>query len=141
MAGHCPWHRRRRRPGLAKQGHTPWRAPATGAAGELAWIRARGVVNNIAETLLGYPVIIIARAAELHDVTYPPATNAIEPLVSFGVLRESSGQQYGRIYVCDRIRHIMNQPLIMSPVLTSRQLSADAEQSRQAGAHIEKARA
>lgn len=76
----------------------------------LARIRARGVVNNIAESLLGYPVITISRAAELHDVTYPPARNAIETLVSLDVLRESTGQQYGRVYVCDEIRDIMNRP-------------------------------
>ena len=75
----------------------------------LAKIRARGVVNNIAESLLGYPVITISRAAELHKVTYPPASNAIETLVSLGVLRESTGQQYGRVYVCDPIRDILNR--------------------------------
>ncbi|MCX2933843.1 Fic family protein [Mycobacterium sp. CVI_P3] len=75
----------------------------------LADIRARGVVNNIAESLLGYPVITISRAAELHHVTYPPASNAIETLVRLGVLRESTGQQYGRVYVCDRIRAILNR--------------------------------
>ncbi|WP_262490888.1 Fic family protein [Mycobacterium simiae] len=77
---------------------------------KLARIRARGVVNNIAESLLGYPVITISRAAELHGVTYPPARNAIETLVSLGVLRESTGQQYSRVYVCDQIRDIMNRP-------------------------------
>lgn len=75
----------------------------------LAQSRARGVVNNIAESLLGYPVITISRAAELHNVTYPPASNAIETLVGLGVLRESTGQQYGRVYVCDQIREILNR--------------------------------
>lgn len=76
---------------------------------QLADVKARGVVNNIAESLLGYPVITISRAAELHDVTYPPASKAIETLVDLGVLRENTGQQYGRVYVCDRIRDILNR--------------------------------
>jgi Fic family protein len=76
---------------------------------QLVDIKARGVVNNIAESLLGYPVITISRAAELHSVTYPPASNAIETLVGLGVLRENTGQQYGRVYVCDRIRDILNR--------------------------------
>jgi Fic family protein len=75
----------------------------------LADIKARGVVNSIAESLLGYPVITISHAAELHNVTYPPASNAIETLVGLGVLRENTGQQYGRVYVCDRIRDILNR--------------------------------
>jgi Fic family protein len=75
----------------------------------LADVKARGVVNSIAESLLGYPVITISRAAELHNVTYPPASNAIETLVGLGVLRENTGQQYGRVYVCDRIRDILNR--------------------------------
>jgi len=77
---------------------------------KLSDTRARGVVNNIAESLLGYPVITKSFAAELHNVTYPPASNAIETLVKLGVLRESTGQQYGRVYVCDRIRDILNRP-------------------------------
>lgn len=70
---------------------------------------ARGVVLDIAEDLIGYPYITSSEAARLHGVTYPPANNAIQRLVSLGVLREITGSSYGRIYLCERVLRIVDR--------------------------------
>lgn len=70
---------------------------------------ARGVVLDIAEDLIGYPVITPSRAASLHGVTYPPANNAIQRLERLGILREITGANYGRTYVCDRVMRIIER--------------------------------
>lgn len=79
---------------------------------KLVEAKARGVVNGIAESLLGYPMITIPMAAELHGVTYPPAKNAIGTLVSLGVLRELDSQRFGRsrVFVCDQVMEVLNRP-------------------------------
>lgn len=69
--------------------------------------RARGVVVEIVDDLVAYPVITPSRAAKLHDVTYPPANSAIQRLVELGYLEEVTGRQYGRVFVCRRIMEIV----------------------------------
>lgn len=71
----------------------------------------RGVVNSVADSLLGYPMITIPQAATLHGVTYPPAKNAVMTLVELGVLRELPKQPRGRgrVYVCDQVIRILTR--------------------------------
>ncbi|MDP9433920.1 MAG: Fic family protein [Actinomycetota bacterium] len=72
--------------------------------------RARGVVLEIVEDLIGYPVITPTEAAALHNVTYPPAARAVSRLERLGILKEITGSNYGRIYVCERVMRIVEQP-------------------------------
>lgn len=65
--------------------------------------RARGVVLEIVEDLIGYPVITPSLAATLHNVTYPPANAAIQRLVKLGLLVEVTGKSYGRIFAAPAI--------------------------------------
>lgn len=73
--------------------------------------KARGVVNAVAESLLGYPIITIPEVAKLHHVTYPPAKNAIMTLVDLGALREMSTVfDYGaKGFRCDPVMEILNR--------------------------------
>lgn len=73
--------------------------------------RARGVVNAVADSLLGYPIITIPQVAELHNVTYPPAKNAIQTLVELGALREMRGTlAYGaKGFICDPVMQVLNR--------------------------------
>lgn len=73
--------------------------------------RARGVVNAVADSLLGYPIITIPQVAELHNVTYPPAKNAIQNLVELGALREMRGTfAYGaKGFICDPVMQVLNR--------------------------------
>lgn len=72
--------------------------------------KARGVVMQIAEALIGFPVITPSRAAEAHGVTFPPANNAILRLVEMGVLQEVTGRSYGRLFVCVEILDAIGGP-------------------------------
>jgi Fic family protein len=76
---------------------------------ELEEAKARGVVLKIADDLIGYPVITPSEAAELYDVTYPPANTAIKKLESMGILREVTGGTYGRMYICDEVVRILER--------------------------------
>ncbi|ASW57061.1 Fic family protein [Plantactinospora sp. KBS50] len=69
--------------------------------------KVRGVVLDIADSLIGYPYITVSRAAELHKVTYPPANSAIGKLVEMGILQEVTGERYGRMFVAPKIRAIL----------------------------------
>ena len=71
---------------------------------------AKGVVLEIIDDLMGYPVITPTQAARLHGVTYPPAAKAIERLVRLGVLHEITGRSYGRVFACDRVIRIVDRP-------------------------------
>jgi Fic family protein len=72
--------------------------------------KAKGVVMEIVEDLIGYPVITPTEAASLHNVTYPPANNAISRMVRLGILQEATGRNYGRIYVCPRVMRVVERP-------------------------------
>jgi len=74
---------------------------------ELRAQKVRGVAVDIVDSLIGYPYITVPEAAELHGVTYPPANAAIARLVEMGILSETTGNAYGRIFVCPRIRKII----------------------------------
>jgi Fic family protein len=72
--------------------------------------RAKGVVLEIVEDLIGYPIITPTQAAHLHQVTYPPAARAIERLERLGVLKEITGRSYGRVFACERVMRIIDRP-------------------------------
>lgn len=71
---------------------------------------AKGVVLEIVEDLIGYPVITPSQAASLHQVTYPPAAKAIERLQRLGILKEITGRTYGRVFACERVMRIVDRP-------------------------------
>lgn len=74
--------------------------------------RARGVVLEIVDDLIGYPVITVSQAAKLHSVTFPPASNAIERLVRLGFLEEITGRGYGRVFVCREVMSTVEDPAL-----------------------------
>lgn len=65
--------------------------------------KAKGVVLEIAQDLIGYPIITPTQAASMHHVTYPPANEAIKRLESLGFLKELTGRTYGRTYACEPV--------------------------------------
>ncbi len=72
--------------------------------------KARGVILDIAEGLIAYPVATISGLARRHGVTYPPAANAVERLVGLGFLEEVTGASYGKVYVCPEVIDIIESP-------------------------------
>jgi Fic family protein len=74
-------------------------------------VKARGVVLEIVDDLLAYPVITVTMAASLHHVTFPPANAAIQRLVDLGFLVEVTGKNYGRVFLCRRVMEIVDDPV------------------------------
>ncbi|MCB2177479.1 MAG: Fic family protein [Actinomycetales bacterium] len=72
--------------------------------------RARGIVLELIEDLIGWPVITPTQASRMHNVTYPPANNAIQKLVDLGYLEEVTGRSYGRVFACRRVLEIVDEP-------------------------------
>lgn len=75
---------------------------------ELKTANAKGVVLDIVDDLIAYPVITASQAASMHQVTFPPANNAIQRLVDMGYLAEVTGRQYGRVFLCRRVMEIVD---------------------------------
>lgn len=71
----------------------------------------RGVAVNIAEDLIGYPVITAGDSARRHGVTFPPANRAVAKLSELGIVREVTGRSYGRVFVCDDVMSIIRRGL------------------------------
>lgn len=73
--------------------------------------RARGVVLDLVDDLIAYPMITVSAAAQMHQVTFPPANNAIQKLVELGFLTEITGRNYGRVFVCRELLQAVQAPL------------------------------
>lgn len=71
--------------------------------------KARGVVLQVVEALIGYPMISASEIRELFDVTWPPAQKAIQRLESMGVLHEMTGGNYARVYFCAEVAAIVDR--------------------------------
>ncbi len=66
--------------------------------------KARGAVLDLAARLIGYPVVSVTDVQEELRVSYPTANQAVGRLVELGFLREVTGGNYGRVFVCDQVR-------------------------------------
>jgi Fic family protein len=69
----------------------------------------RGSAIRIVEDLVGYPFVTATRTAERFQMTYEGANSAIARLVSEGVLKESTGRNYGRVFMSPEIVEIINR--------------------------------
>ena len=64
---------------------------------------ARGAVHDLAVNIIGYPIMSVSKVANDLGVSYPTASSAINRLEEAGFLREITGGNYGRRYICDRV--------------------------------------
>lgn len=71
--------------------------------------RMRGVALEIAEGLVGRPIVTPSWAARHYEVSYPAANSAIERLVGVGLLRETTGGRYARSFACDDVIRILER--------------------------------
>ena len=76
-------------------------------ADQLRADRATGFVLELASDLIGYPYLAASEAAATYDVAYPTANNAIARLVKLGILEETTGREYGRVFRCPRVYEII----------------------------------
>lgn len=60
--------------------------------------RWTGVIANLLEELIDWPVVKASWIQGRHSVSAPTANGAIQRLVEIGVLTEMTGRSYGRVY-------------------------------------------
>ncbi|WP_237554625.1 MULTISPECIES: Fic family protein [unclassified Streptomyces] len=66
-----------------------------------------GAAVQIAESIIGYPVIDVTTARVLTGKTFETTNQAIRKLVSMGYLREITGRSRNRLFVCFRVLEII----------------------------------
>lgn len=65
---------------------------------------------RLVDLLIERPVITTVFVMKHFNVSYPTAKNNIAKLVEAGILREVTGAKRYRIYVAERVLHIINKP-------------------------------
>lgn len=69
----------------------------------------RGVAAQIAEDLVGQPIVTPTWASRIHRVTYPAANAAVGRLVEVGLLKEMTGRNYDRVFAAAEILDILER--------------------------------
>jgi Fic family protein len=69
----------------------------------------RGVALEIIDGLIARPVLTAAWVAAQHGVSRQTATAAVARLAAVGVLTETTGRAYGRVYSCDEVVRIIER--------------------------------
>lgn len=70
----------------------------------------RGFIIDVVEDLIGYLSITPSSAAKRHQVQYHTANEAFRKLEELDILVETTGEKYGRIFVCPPVRRIVTRP-------------------------------
>jgi Fic family protein len=86
------------------RGITNWRVHAIEVVREHRW---SGIILQIIDDLREWPILTISSVTEKHGVSFPAAQTAVDRLVSVGLLRETTGKSYNRIYCADGVISIV----------------------------------
>lgn len=76
------------------------KAEAKYAVATLRDANVRGVAIQVAEDLVGYPLMTVPDVQGRYDVTYQTANAAVARLVELGVLVQISDGNYNRVFAC-----------------------------------------
>jgi len=68
----------------------------------------RGSAIQIAENLIGYPIIDVPTARNMVGTSFEAANTAVARLVAAGLLREITGKKTNRLFACDPVLRIIN---------------------------------
>jgi Fic family protein len=79
--------------------------------------RAESGALNALKVLPHYPVLTIKRLANILDISFPAATQAVEQLIDAGVLTERTGYKRNRVFSASEALSIINRPFGEAPVL------------------------
>jgi Fic family protein len=76
----------------------------------LADLRRASVRNaaalELVESLIGYPMIDVPTASRMLGKPFQTANRAVAKLVEFGILREITGRNMGRLFACSEVLRI-----------------------------------
>jgi len=70
--------------------------------------RWTGVVEHLAEELIGYPIFTVQSVSDRHNVTFPTANRAVARLQEAGLVSEITGRNYARMFVADVVYRIIS---------------------------------
>ena len=73
-------------------------------------LRDKPNATGLLDELFINPYMTIARAARLLNKTHPTAKTAVTVLEQAGILKETSGRQWGRVYVCAPVLDALEKP-------------------------------
>jgi Fic family protein len=69
----------------------------------------RGTALDVAEGLIGRPIVTPTWVQRHYNVSYPTANKAVTRLEELGLLRETTGGNYGRVYASDEVLRILER--------------------------------
>jgi Fic family protein len=69
--------------------------------------RVRGAAFEIAESLIGYPIINVTTAQSIAGISFQAANHAVSTLVEHGILEETTGRPRNRLFVCNPVLAIV----------------------------------
>ncbi|MCP5032951.1 MAG: Fic family protein [Actinomycetia bacterium] len=66
-----------------------------------------GVIVTIAEELIGFPVFTVQSISDRHNVTFATANRAVARLREAGIVSETTGRNYGRMFVAQDVYSVI----------------------------------
>jgi Fic family protein len=69
----------------------------------------RGTALDVAEGLIGRPIVTPTWVQRHYSVSYPTANKAVTRLEDLGLIRETTGGNYGRVYASDEVLRILER--------------------------------
>ncbi|MFN0089152.1 MAG: Fic family protein [Acidimicrobiales bacterium] len=69
----------------------------------------RGIALDVAEGLIARPIVTPTWVQHHYGVSYPTANNAVARLEQLGLLRETTGGAYGRVFAADAVLRILER--------------------------------
>ena len=88
----------------ASQQLLSWLSEVQGSLSERHW---SGLIHDLATDLIEWPIITLMFTARKYGKSVPTAKSAIDRLASIGVLEETTGRTYGRIFAARRVMDIV----------------------------------
>ena len=70
--------------------------------------KASGSALRVHRVLRAQPLISIAAASKRLNLSFPTVTTSLGHLEKLGIVRETTGGRYGRLYAYDRYLKILN---------------------------------
>jgi Fic family protein len=70
---------------------------------------ARGTILDLASDLIGHPFMSVNEVQRNYNVSYPTANTCVRKLVNLGYLREVTGRNYGRLFMCDGVLQAISE--------------------------------
>jgi Fic family protein len=77
---------------------------------EIRAARVRGVGQQLVGDLIGYPMVTARYVSELYGVSYQAANHAVGRLVDLKILRQRTRGRYARIFSCDAVLSLLEEP-------------------------------